>query len=218
MPELFGSANAATVEVLARNGFEVEIPRGQRCCGALSLHGGDPEGAEGLLRANRSAFRLDTVDAIVVNSAGCGAALRAYDDPIARKVRDVAEFLHEAGLRAPLGPVPLRVAYDDACHLLHGQRVGHAPRDLLRKIPQLDLVDLPGCRDCCGAAGIYNLTHPEMAERLLARKVQAVSSLRPDALASGNPGCLLQIGMGLRQAGLAVEVVHPIELLARAYR
>ena len=112
----------------------------------------------------------------------------------------------------------IRVAYDDACHLLHGQGIDRAPRSLLAAIPELELVDLPGTRDCCGAAGTYNLTHPEMAGRLLARKLDAIRNLRPDVLATGNPGCLLHIGKGLRDAGSTTSVVHPIELLARSYR
>ena len=218
MPEVFGPVNEATVEVLARNGFEVEISARQRCCGALHLHSGDPKGAEALLRRNRSAFRLDSVDAVIVNSAGCGAALKSYADPLAKKVRDVTEFLDEAGLQGTLGPMAIRVAYDDACHLLHGQGIDRAPRSLLAAIPELELVDLPGTRDCCGAAGTYNLTHPEMAGRLLARKLAAIGNLRPDVLATGNPGCLLHIGKGLRDAGSTTSVVHPIELLARSYR
>jgi len=217
MPELFGRANAATIEVLARNGFEVEIPAGQVCCGALHLHSGDPETAEKLHRANRVAFRTDTVDAIIVNSAGCGAALKDRADPFARKVKDATEFLAEAGLRAKPGALPLRVAYDDPCHLLHGQRIAAAPRALLSAIPELELFDLPGHRDCCGAAGIYNVTQPEMAAKLLARKLQAIHDTAPDVVATGNPGCLLQIGSGVRAQSLAVEVLHPLELLARAY-
>jgi glycolate oxidase iron-sulfur subunit len=217
MAELFGPVNEATVEVLARNGFEVEIPEGQGCCGALSLHAGDPRGAERMHRRNRAAFRVQSVDSIVVNSAGCGAALRGYGDPISAKVRDVTELLHEAGLRGPLGPIAMRVAYDDACHLLHGQRISRAPRAVLRAIPRLELFDLPGSRDCCGAAGIYNLTHPETSARLLARKVEAVAATRPDAVATGNPGCILQIAMGLREARLDVPCLHPVELLARSY-
>jgi glycolate oxidase iron-sulfur subunit len=217
MPELFGPVNAATIEVLRHNGFEVEIPRGQVCCGALHLHDGDPVTAGRLHEKNRRAFRLDMVDALILNSAGCGAALREYGDALSTHVRDVSEFLHEAGLRRPPREVPLRVAYDDACHLLHGQRIEAAPRALLGQIPGLELFDLPGTRDCCGAAGIYNLTHPEMSRTLLARKIESLRSTHPDAVATGNPGCLLQFASGVREAGLSTEVLHPVELLARAY-
>jgi glycolate oxidase iron-sulfur subunit len=217
MPELFGAVNAATVSVLAANGFEVHVPRAQSCCGALLLHSGDPQGARRLYERNRSAFHVEDVDAIVVDSAGCGAALREYDDAIAAKVRDVSEFLVEAGLRAPRQALEGLVAYDDPCHLLHGQRVAAAPRALLRAIPGLRVVDLPGASDCCGAAGIYGLTHPEMSARLRARKVDAIRATQPHFVATGNPGCLMQIAQGVRQAGLPVEVVHPVQLLARAY-
>jgi glycolate oxidase iron-sulfur subunit len=217
MPEFFGPVNAATVEVLAANGFEVHVPPGQSCCGALLLHSGDPRAARRLFERNRSVFHAEDVDAIVVDSAGCGAVLREYDDPLAEKVRDISEFLVDAGLRTPVHGLEGLVAYDDPCHLLHGQRVAAAPRALLRAIPGLRVVDLPGAADCCGAAGIYGLTHPEMSGRLRARKVEAIRATRPDFVATGNPGCLMQIAQGVRQAGLAVEVVHPVELLARAY-
>ncbi len=217
MPEMFGPVNAATIDVLSRNGFEVVIPAGQGCCGALHRHAGDPEAADRLHVANRAAFDLDGIDALILNSAGCGASLRDAGDALAQKVRDVTEFLAEVGLRETPRPLALRVAYDDPCHLLHGQRVAEAPRALLRAIPELELFDLPGCRDCCGAAGIYNLTQPAMSARLLERKVQAIRDTEPQVVATGNPGCLLQIGAGVRAARLPVEVLHPIELLARAY-
>jgi len=217
MPEVFGPVNAATIEVLTRNGFEVEVPDGQGCCGALHRHAGDPEMADRLHEANREAFRLEGIDALILNSAGCGAALRDAGDALSAKVRDVTEFLEAVGLRETPRPLPLRVAYDDPCHLLHGQGIAAAPRALLRAIPELELFDLPGCRDCCGAAGIYNLTQPEMSARLLERKVQAIRDTQPQVVATGNPGCLLQIGAGVRVARLPVEVLHPIELLARSY-
>ncbi len=217
MPELFGPVNAATSRVLAANGFEVEIPPRQRCCGALHLHSGDPAGAAMLASKNRSAFDLDAVDAVIVNSAGCGAALKDAGDALSAKVRDVSEFLHAVGLRPPPRALAMRVAYDDPCHLLHGQRIAEAPRALLRSIPGVELFDLPGSADCCGAAGVYNLLQPEMSGRLLARKVAAIRETKPDAVATGNPGCLMQIGGGVREAGLAVEVVHPVELLARSW-
>ncbi len=217
MPEVLGAANEATVRVLAENGFEVHVPRGQGCCGALHLHSGDPVAAERLRRRNRAAFDTASIEAVISNSAGCGAALKEQGDDLAAKLRDVCEFLDAAGLRAPRGRLPLRVAYDDPCHLLHGQRVGEAPRALLRAIPGVELFDLPGASDCCGAAGLYSLTQPEMSERLLARKVDALRRTAPDVVATGNPGCLLQLGSGVRAAGLEIEVLHPVELLARAY-
>ena len=218
MPEFFGPANEATVEVLVRNGFEVEIPRGQVCCGALHLHSGDPDGAQRLHARNRRAFHAGEVDAVIVNAAGCSAALRERGDDLAALVRDVSEFLVDAGLRPPTGRLQLRIAYDDPCHLLHGQRISAQPRELLRAIPGAQVFDLPGASDCCGAAGIYSLTHPETSRALLARKLSAIRETAPDVVATGNPGCLLQIGGGAREAGLAVEVCHPVELLARAYR
>ena len=217
MPEVFGPVNAATIDVLARNGFEVEVPAGQGCCGALHRHAGDPEAADRLHSANRAAFRLDGIDAVILNSAGCGASLRDAGDALARKIRDVTEFLADVGLRETPRPLRLSVAYDDPCHLLHGQRVAAQPRALLRAIPEIELFDLPGCRDCCGAAGIYNISQPAMSARLLERKIQAIRDTRPQVVATGNPGCLLQIGAGARAARLDVEVLHPIELLARAY-
>lgn len=217
MPEMLGHVNEATVRVLAHNGFEVHVPREQVCCGALHLHSGDPETAERLRTLNRSAFHVRDFDAIVVNSAGCGSALKDGGDDLGRAVRDVSEFLIDQGLRPPPRPVEMRVAYDDACHLVHGQRIAAQPRALLGAIPGLTLFDLPGSRDCCGAAGIYNLTHADMAGKLLARKVDAIRATSPDAVASGNPGCLMHIARGVREAGLSVLVVHPVELLARAY-
>lgn len=217
MPELFGPVNAATVAVLARNGFEVVIPESQGCCGALQVHGGDAEGAECLRERNRRAFSIDGVDAIVVNSAGCSAALRDYGDSMSSAVRDISEFLVDVGIERPRARLEIRAAYDDPCHLLHAQRIDEAPRALMRAIPGIGLFDLPGHRDCCGAAGIYNLTHSEMATKLQSRKIEALRATRPDVIATGNPGCLIQIAAGVRRAGLPVEVLHPIELLARAY-
>lgn len=217
MPELFGPVNAATVAVLARNGFEVVIPESQGCCGALQVHGGDPEGAERLRERNRRAFSIDGVDAIVVNSAGCSAALRDYADSMSSAVRDISEFLVDVGIERPRARLEIRAAYDDPCHLLHAQRIDEAPRALMRAIPGVELFDLPGHRDCCGAAGIYNLTHSDMATVLQSRKIEALRVARPNVVATGNPGCLIQIAAGVRRAGLPVEVLHPIELLARAY-
>ncbi len=217
MPELFGATNAATVEVLVRNGFEVVVPEKQGCCGALQAHCGDLRGAERLRERNRLAFPSEGIDAIVVNSAGCSASLKECGDSLSGAVRDIAEFLADVGIEPPRGRLELRVAYDDPCHLLHGQRIADAPRALMRQIPGVELVDLPGHSDCCGAAGIYNLTQRRMASRLQDRKIEALRRTRPDVLATGNPGCLMQIAAGVRRARLPVEVLHPIDLLARAY-
>ena len=225
MPELFAAVNAATVRVLASNGFEVLVPPGQGCCGALHAHAGDEAFAQGLLRRNLRAF--DGADRIVVNSAGCGAALRdaarwlpgdAGAAALAAKACDVLELLDEAGLRGPLGRVPARVCYDDPCHLVHGQRVADAPRRLLAAIPGVELVAHRDAASCCGAAGTYNLTQREMSQAVLRRKLASLAEADPDVVASGNPGCLMQLAAGARAAGLRARVVHPIELLDAAYR
>ena len=224
MPELFGAVNAATVRVLARNGFDVVIPPQQGCCGALHAHAGDRDFACELARTNAAAFAAVAVDAIVVNSAGCGAAMReARDwlgdeaDVYSGRVRDVSEFLDTQGLREPDGRLEATVCYDDPCHLVHGQGVADAPRRLLARIPGLSLRahDDPG--SCCGAAGIYNLTHAEMSRAVLDRKLAALAAAAPDIITSGNPGCLMQLESGVRRRGLAARVVHPIVLLDEAY-
>lgn len=224
MPELFGDVSAATARVLARNGFDVVVPREQGCCGALHAHAGDEAFAQRLARHNVRVFAAAGVDRVVVDSAGCGAALRELSqwlpgegDALSASVRDVCELLDEEGLREPTGRVDARVCYDDPCHLVHGQGVREAPRRLLRRIPGLRLVDHDDPTSCCGAAGIYNLTHPEMSEAVLARKLRALAAADPDLIATGNPGCLMQLRSGAARAGLRAQVVHPIELLARAY-
>ncbi len=223
MPEFYGGVNRATLRVLAENGFEVVVPREQGCCGALHAHSGDSEFAHDLARVNVAAFA--GVDAIVVNSAGCGAAMRdvgrwlpGEGEGFAARVRDVAEFLDAAGLRPPAGFVDRRVCYDDPCHLVHGQRVQAAPRQLLEQIPGLELVPHDDPTSCCGAAGIYNLTHPEMSESVLDRKLDALAAAAPDVVATGNPGCLMQLRGGAARRGLRLRVAHPIELLDEAYR
>ena len=233
MPEVFGAVNRATVRVLAQNGFDVVVPQGQGCCGALQAHGGDLATAQRLARKNAEVFgggnAADGFDALIVNSAGCGAAMRSAPEWIgvagrsyAERVRDIAEFLDEVGFRPP-AEVPLqapgresrelRVCYDDPCHLIHGQGVAAAPRRLLAQMPGLKLVDHADPGACCGAAGIYNLTHREMSQTVLARKLDALEAANPDVIASGNPGCLMQLSAGVRQRGLAARVVHPVELL-----
>jgi len=224
MPELFGAVNAATVRVLARNGFDVVIPSRQGCCGALHAHAGDRDFACRLARENVATFDAAEVDAIVVNSAGCGAAMREARDWLgdealgfSGRVRDVSEFLDAQGLRDPDGRLEVTVCYDDPCHLVHGQGVEAAPRRLLSRIPGLSLRAHDDPASCCGAAGIYNLTHPEMSQAILDRKLNALAAEAPDIITSGNPGCLMQLQSGARRRGLAVRVVHPIVLLDEAY-
>lgn len=224
MSELFADINAATVRVLTLNGFEVVAPAAQGCCGALHAHAGDRDPAIALARHNARTFSEADVDVVVTNSAGCGAAMReaghwlgAEGESFASRVRDVTEWLDSEGLRAPDLPIAKRVCYDDPCHLVHGQRVASAPRRLLEAIPELTLVphDDPGA--CCGAAGTYNLTQPEMSAAVLSPKLESLAAAAPDLIATGNPGCLMQLRAGAARAGLAAEVVHPIELLGRAY-
>jgi len=227
---LFQPANWATVRVLAANGCEVFIPAGQGCCGALHLHSGAVETARRLARRNVDAFDLDGVDAIITNAAGCGSTLKEYGqllagDPVyeeraarfARRVRDVTEFLAAIDLVPPTRPVRRVVAYHDACHLAHGQGVRVEPRRLLAAIPELKLVELRDSDHCCGSAGLYNILQPEMAARLLDKKMAAIRETGADTVAAGNPGCVMQIAKGVREQGLAIDVRHPVELLAEAY-
>ncbi|GIX06497.1 MAG: glycolate oxidase iron-sulfur subunit [Candidatus Poribacteria bacterium] len=225
MHPLFAPINRATVRVLAQNGCEVITPPEQLCCGALHVHNGRREEGRQLARHNLQVFLQEEVDAIVTNSAGCGATLKEYHhlldeeraETFAKKVRDVSEWLVEIGFQPPERPIPLRVAYDDPCHLLHGQRIASQPRKLLTSIPELQLIPLPESDWCCGSAGIYNIVQPEMAERVLQRKMEHVRKVQPDVLATANPGCLLQLQVGVRRAGLRCPVVHVVELLDWAY-
>jgi glycolate oxidase iron-sulfur subunit len=229
MRQLFSATHAATARVLAVNGAAVVIPGEQGCCGALHLHAGHQATARTLARSMIDAFP-DDLDTIIVNAAGCGSALKEYghllaDDQeyaeraarFAARVRDVSEWLDQVGVRPPTVPVPLSVTYQDACHLRHAQGIHEAPRRLLRAIPGLELVELAGASDCCGSAGIYNLTQPDLADRLLSQKIDRVATTGARCLAVGNPGCAIQIASGLRARGIRMAVVHPVELLDRAY-
>jgi len=225
MPELFGAINAATVRVLSHNGFEVVVPAAQGCCGALHAHSGDLDFARGLARRNVAAFAAADLDAVIVNSAGCGAVLRELEDwlpgegaALAQRVRDVSEFLDAVGLRPPAGRIESRVCYDAPCHLIHGQKVDAAPRRLLAQIPGVALQIHDDPAGCCGAAGIYNLTHRAMSRAVLDRKLASLRAADPDYVASGNPGCLMQLRAGMAAIGLRAVAVHPVELLDRAYR
>jgi len=226
MDTLFRHVHDATRRTLAANGYRVlEVP-GQVCCGALHEHAGDRADAEALARRNLEAFAADA-DFIVVNSAGCGALLKDYGHLLggdaaaafAARVRDVSELLAAAGPRVG-GALPLDVAYDAPCHLQHAQRVHAEPLAVLAAIPELRLRLLPGHDKCCGSAGIYSMLHPAMARSVLAMKVAELSAAlpRPSLVTTGNPGCLMQIGAGLRAAGVPIDVAHPVELLDWSYQ
>jgi glycolate oxidase iron-sulfur subunit len=220
---LFADVNRDTARLLALAGWDVVVPRGQGCCGALELHAGRLDALRRRAAALGAVFPAD-VDWVVTNAAGCGSAMREYghwtsDEAakhLAARTRDVTELLAEAEL--PLRPLPLTVTYHDACHLAHGQKVRAAPRALLAKIPGLTVVPLADSELCCGSAGVYNILEPEMAERLLAHKVDRVVESGARTVVTGNPGCLLQIASGCRRRGVDIEVIHPVTLVARAVR
>ena len=227
---VFGAHNRATARVLAKNGCDVVVPDGQGCCGALNAHGGDHARALAMARSTIDTFEAAGVEAVIVNTSGCGAHMKAYghllaDDPayaarakrFVASVQDLAEFLAREPLRGPLSPVPLTCTYHDPCHVVHGQKIKSEPRQLLAQIPGLRLVELAESDWCCGSAGIYNLTQPEMATRLLHRKVGHVLATQAEALVTANPGCILQIQAGLSAHDAKVNVLHLVEILDRAY-
>lgn len=228
---MFRPVHHATVRVLQENGCEVVVPSSQGCCGAIHYHSGAAEPAMGLMQQNLQAFP-DDLDAIVVNVAGCGAMLKDYGHvasengaakesafgEFADRVQDVHEFLVALGVKKPPNAVDVRVVYQDACHLQHAQRIREAPRTLLKMIPELKLLEAAEAELCCGAAGTYNLTQPEMADRLGTRKIDNLLATNPDLIASANVGCSLQLQATLKQAGCDVAVRHPIELLDLSYR
>jgi glycolate dehydrogenase iron-sulfur subunit len=227
---VFGAHNRATARVLSKNGVEVAVPGGQGCCGALHAHGGDHGHAIELAKRLIEVFERAHVETVVVNTSGCGAHMKAYgtllaDDPayaerarrFAATVRDLAEYLALEPLRGPLAPVRMKITYHDPCHVVHGQKIRTAPRALLAQVPGLDVVELPESDWCCGSAGIYNLTQPEMATRLLHRKVTHILGTHAEAVVTANPGCILQIQQGLRAHGAQVPVLHLVEVLDRAY-
>jgi glycolate oxidase iron-sulfur subunit len=225
----FAEVNRATARVLAAEGCDVIVPQDQECCGALAEHAGEEAMAKASARRLIDVFEAAGVDTIVINAAGCGSAMKRYghllrDDPkykfraeaFAAKCRDVSELLVELEPRAPRGPVTLRVAYHDACHLQHAQGVRAQPRKLLQQIPGIELREIPESEICCGSAGIYNLLEPEAATDLRTRKVNNVARTDADVVVSGNPGCLLQITAGLEAAAHPLPVMHLIEVIDRS--
>ena len=227
---LYAHVNASTRRTLEANGFEVVAVVGQECCGALHAHGGDLDRARSLARRNVDAFLASGVERVVVNAAGCGAAMKDYatlleNDPtyserareLADRVEDVTEVLAAAGPRVG-SAIEASVAYDHPCHLLHAQRIEQAPLDVLAAVPGLEVRVVANAAECCGGAGIYGLTHPDLGGRIGADKVAAVRAVGADAVTTPNPGCMMQIGAGLRLEGAGEGVVHPVELLDESYR
>lgn len=228
---LFGDVNAATARALAAHGCEVAAPRGQACCGALALHAGRRDEARRSARQTIDAFEAAGVACVVTNAAGCGSTMKEYglllaDDPayaeraaaFAAQVRDVSEVLAEGEPRAERKPLALRVAFQDSCHLAHAQGVRQAPRAMLAGVPGLEVREPAEQEICCGSAGIYNLIQPEAARELGERKAERVLATDPDAYASGNPGCLVQVTGALRRAGTPLPAFHPVELLDASLR
>ena len=230
MEGLFAPTNRATERTLTINDYRlVDAPK-QRCCGALHAHAGDLETARRLARANVAAFEGANAEFVATNAAGCGAMMKEYghllkDDAtwaeraarVSAKVRDVSELLVAAGPKEPAAAVPATVTYDAPCHLVHAQRISAQPVQILRAIPGLELVPLTDSDQCCGAAGIYNLIEPETSDAVLRPKIRNIAATKAAFVATGNPGCLMQIAAGLRQARLSVHAVHPVDLLDEAY-
>ena len=231
MEGLFADANRATERTLVANGYVVTGTPGQRCCGALHAHAGDDETARRLARENVAAFERSGADYIAVNAAGCGAMMKEYgallaDDvewhhraeAVAARIRDVSELLAAAGPR-PGAPLPraITVTYDAPCHLLHAQRIASPPLAMLAAVPDLALIPLAGSEHCCGSAGIYNLVEPDVSDEVLAPKLANIAATGAEVVATGNPGCLMQIGAGLHRAGIAARAMHPVELLDASY-
>jgi glycolate oxidase iron-sulfur subunit len=227
MPEI----NAATVRVLAAEGCEVIAPPDQPCCGALMVHAGEEAPALDLARRVIDVFEREPVDIIVTNAGGCGSNVREYgyqlrDDPqyaeraarFSAKCRDVAEFLEELGPRSSRNPLNIRVAYHDSCHLQHAQRVRTQPRAQLSSIPGVQMLELPEATLCCGSAGIYNLVQAKTADELADRKARHVTAARPEVVATGNIGCMLQIGAALERQGQATPVLHTIQIIDASIR
>jgi glycolate oxidase iron-sulfur subunit len=230
LPIAFPQVHEATIRMLNRARLDVTVPAGQGCCGAIAAHAGELDPARELAKRNIEAFERSGADVYVVNAAGCGAALKAYGHLLAadpqwhdrarrfvERVRDVTEVLDAVELDSHIGRLETKVTYQEPCHLAHAQRVTGAPRRLLQKIPGLQLIEMDESALCCGSAGVYNLTHPEMADKLLQRKVLNVERTGAQVVATANPGCAIALAAGLRQAGYDAEIRHVVELLDDAY-
>jgi glycolate oxidase iron-sulfur subunit len=223
MNSMLGSVNRATVRLLNAAGYDVVVPDRQVCCGALANHAGLRKTAELSAKQNIDAFSDPEIEAVIINAAGCGAMLKEYPvlieqaEGFAHKVKDISEFLVSTRIFDRLIiPMNKRVGYDDPCHLMHGQRVRNEPRTLLRSIPGIEFVEVEGADRCCGSAGIYNIVQNELSMAILDSKMEQIRDAKLDVLATGNPGCMFQFRYGAQRAGIKLEVVHPVELLARS--
>lgn len=217
MPILYPQSHQAAVKMLQLAGCEVWFPPGERCCGALFAHNGDLESADQLRDANTRTYLAGEFDALVVDSAGCGAHLKDFYPDLKGRVKDITEWLAEIGLPAPKKEVKLRVTYQDACHLAHAQRIRNQPRELIRSLPGVELVEMRHAEICCGAAGLYSTLEPAMSNRILQEKLADLSATHADIVVSANPGCQMQLEAGLRARGSSMKVLHVAELLASAY-
>jgi glycolate oxidase iron-sulfur subunit len=231
MSRLMPETNQASLRVLARNGCEVVTPVEQVCCGALHVHAGDRAAARSLARRNIEVFEALELDAVIVNAAGCGSTLKEYGELLsadaawaeraqafAASVKDISEFLVDLGLRPGLGEVRRRVTYQDPCHLAHGQGIRRQPRELLRAIPGLELVELREADSCCGSAGIYNLTHYDLSMQILEPKLDHLAATGAEVVVAPNPGCAMQLAAGCERRGLELRVAHLVDLLDESYR
>jgi glycolate oxidase iron-sulfur subunit len=225
--QLFADVNEATVQVLLRNGCDVDVLSLEQCCGALHIHNGARDQAKDLARTNVRLFNAGRYDAILTNAAGCSAELRHYGELLdgdaaakefGKKIRDISEYLVEIGAAPPGGKLKGKVAYDEPCHLLHAQKISAAPKQLIASLPGIERVPLEEAEACCGSAGIYSFTEPKLSKDVLARKIEQIKKSGCDTVVTGNPGCILQIRFGLKEAGLPVKVIHPVELLAESYK
>ena len=217
MPILYPQAHDSAVRLLQLAGCEVWFPPGERCCGALLAHNGDPDGAARLRDANMRMYQAGEFDALVVDSAGCGAHLKDSYPGLQGRVKDLTEWLAEVGLPEPVREVKLKVTYQDACHLAHAQRIRKQPRDLIRSVPGVELVEMAHPEICCGAAGLYSTLEPRMSSRILAEKLDDLAETGAHLVVSANPGCQMQLETGLRARRSQMHVEHVAELLARAY-
>jgi glycolate oxidase iron-sulfur subunit len=217
MPILYPQSHDAAVKLLQLAGCEVWFPPGERCCGALFAHNGDLESAERLRDSNTQTYLAGNFDALVVDSAGCGAHLKDFYPELKGRVKDITEWLVEVGLPAPKKDLNLRVTYQDACHLAHAQRIRKQPRDLIRSLPGVEFVEMRHAEICCGAAGLYSTLEPSMSNRILQEKLADLAATRADVVISANPGCQMQLGAGLRSSGSKMRTEHITELLASAY-